>query len=162
MPSLKHNKNPAFKHGEAQRHSKRRNIYRRWQHIIQRCYNPNDRDYPRYGGLGVGVCDRWRNSFIDFVSDVGEPANKYWSLDRIDPDGHYSPGNCRWATAKQQANNRRNTVKLTIRGITRPLSDWCRLVGIGSKTVLYRLKKGMPHEDAIYMPLKRKKGEQNE
>ena len=154
MASLPKNQNPMYKHGHAC-HGDRPNIYRRWQHMIQRCYNPNDCDYPRYGGRGVTVCDEWRGSFMTFLADMGTPAGKDWTLDRIDNTQGYSAANCRWATPKQQANNRSSTKLLTIRGVTRPLSEWCALVGIGSKTVLYRLKhRGMTHEEAVYTPLK--------
>jgi len=153
MASMPKNQNPAYKHGHACR-GKRVGIYRRWQHLIQRCYNPNDRDYPNYGGKGIQVCDRWRYNFPLFLADMGTPADSSWSVDRIDNSKGYEPANCRWATPKQQANNRRGTKMLTIRGVTRPLSEWCALAGIGSKTVLYRLKhRGMTHEEAVYTPL---------
>lgn len=143
-----------FKHGYAYQDRPRPNIYRRWQHMIQRCHNPNDRDYPKYGGRGISVCDRWRNSFPDFLEDMGLPPSDKHTLDRIDNNGNYEPDNVRWATPSQQINNRRNTRYLTIKGITRPLSEWCKLAGIGSKAVLYRLKhRGMSDEDAVYTPL---------
>lgn len=161
--SMAKNNNPAFKHGHALSGGKRPNIYRRWQHMIQRCHNPNDTDYKNYGARGIAVCERWRNSFTDFLSDMGLPPSDGLTIDRIDTNGPYSPENCRWASVKQQANNRRRTKILTIKGVSRPLTEWCELVGIGSKTVLYRLKHmGMTHEDAVYTPLtwtKRKTGE---
>ena len=121
--------------------------------MIQRCHNPNDKDYPRYGGRGITVCDRWRKGFTDFLDDMGLPPSDKHTLDRIDNSKGYEPSNVRWATASQQINNRRNTRYLTIKGITRPLAEWCKLAGINSKAVLYRLKKGMSDEDAIYTPL---------
>jgi hypothetical protein len=142
-----------MKHGFAPKHGKRSNIYRRWQHIVQRCINPNDRDYPRYGAKGVEVCDRWRD-FNLFLQDMGLPPDRTYSIDRIDVTGNYEPSNCRWATPRQQANNRRTTRYLTIDGETKPLSEWCELYQIGSKTVLYRLKhKNMSHKEAVTTPL---------
>lgn len=162
MVGLPGEANPSFRHGYAFR-GKRPNIYRRWQHMIQRCHNPNDRDYPRYGGRGITVCERWMD-FENFLADMGEPPTSKHSLDRIDNTKGYEPNNVRWATAKQQQNNRTNTKLLTIKGATKPLSEWCELVGIGSKTVLYRLKhRGMSHEDAVYTPLTwTKKGNKDE
>lgn len=154
MASMPKNTNPAYKHGHACKGATRPNIYRRWQHMIQRCHNPKDKDYHKYGARGIEVCARWRTSFTDFLADMGTPASREWTLDRRDNNGPYSPKNCRWATSTQQANNRSSTKMLTIRGVTRPLTEWCSLVGIGSKTVLYRLKyRGMTHEEAIYTPL---------
>lgn len=82
-----------------------------WMQIIQRCRNPNDLSYKNYGGRGIRVCDRWANSFEAFLSDMGHRPSKLFSIDRINNDGNYEPGNCRWATAKQQAANRRPRVR---------------------------------------------------
>lgn len=92
------------KHGQASAKGKSRE-YRIWRGMRQRCLNPLATNYARYGGLGVVVCNRWA-SFEAFFADMGEcPAN--FSLDRINPRGNYDPGNCRWADAKTQANNKR-------------------------------------------------------
>lgn len=155
--------NPSYKHGYAHRGNKRPAIYRRWQHMIQRCHNPNDRDYPQYGGRGITVCNRWRDNFQFFINDIGEPPSARHTLDRIDNSKGYEPNNVRWATPKEQQNNRRNTKMLTIDEVTRPLQEWCAMVGINSKAVLYRLKHGgMSHKEAIYTPLTwTKKGNTN-
>jgi hypothetical protein len=75
--------------------------------MIARCYLPSQQNYPRYGGRGITICARWRNSFTDFLADLGEKPGPEYSLGRIDNNGDYEPGNARWETAAQQAANRR-------------------------------------------------------
>ena len=86
-------------------------IHRTWITIVHRCHSPGSKDYPRYGGRGIRVCDRWRDSFEAFLADMGERPSQRHSIDRIGNDRGYEPGNCRWATVGQQARNKRG-VKL--------------------------------------------------
>lgn len=85
-------------------------IYSIWSHMKQRCYSPNNTNYKNYGGRGIKVCDRWLNSFANFLEDMSCHP-KFLSLDRIDNDGNYCKENCRWATRKEQGNNKRNSRK---------------------------------------------------
>lgn len=121
-----------------------------WIEMIARCENTKKRLYKNYGGRGIVVCDRWRHSFVNFLSDMGERPSPQHSLDRIDNDGNYEPGNCRWADVETQQNNRRDCVKITCRGKIMTLTQWARASGRSTGTIKYRLSKGRTAEDAIF------------
>ena len=110
--------------------------------------------YANYGGRGITVCDRWLNSFENFLADMGE-CPEGLSIDRFpDNDGNYEPRNCRWATAKEQQRNRRNNSILTIGFRTQCISAWSEESGIASKTISQRiLKLGWSPEDAVFTPV---------
>lgn len=116
--------------------------YFRWVSIKLRCYHKSHHAYPRYGGRGIVMCDRWRNSFADFLSDVGAPPSPEHTLDRINNDGNYELTNVRWATRKEQANNRRNNVRITYNGVTKTQAEWAVEAGITPEGIAYRHKHG--------------------
>lgn len=123
--------------------------YRAWHAMKVRCNNKNAPNYRLYGGRGIRVCESWNGSFETFFSDMGKRPSKYHQLDRIDNDGDYKPENCRWATATQQANNRRSNRLLTVRGKTKTVAEWSREVGVEADTIRKRLASGMSDEEAI-------------
>lgn len=119
-----------------------------WSGVIQRCTNPNNRSFPDYGAKGLGVCERWR-TFANFLADMGERPSRFHSIDRIDNSRGYEPGNCRWATSKEQSRNRRVNRMATIDGVTRCVADWCDHFGIRARDVHRRTHRGMTPEAAI-------------
>lgn len=121
--------------------------YRSWKDMRSRCNNPNDSDFASYGGRGIQVCEAW-NDFAVFFADMG-PRPKGHTLDRIDVNGNYEPGNCRWADAGQQANNKRSNTFYEMDGRTQTLQQWCREFGIERNKVQYRIKQGMTLADAL-------------
>lgn len=124
-----------------------------WTDIQTRCYNPNSTGYASYGGRGITVCDRWLESFDNFLADMG-PRPAGMSIDRKDNDGPYSPENCRWASRIEQARNKRNNVWIEINGERRTLSEWAAHYGVFAATASYRrLKRGLNGE-ALFLPSK--------
>lgn len=138
------------KHGHAKTY-KQSPTYQVWRGMIARCEDPAHQGYRYYGGRGVKVDPRWRVSFEAFLADLGErPVGL--SLDRIDPQLDYGPGNCRWATKEEQAANRRSTRYLTLNGETLHLEEWCRRLGCKQSALRMRLAKGWPVERALTEP----------
>ncbi len=113
-----------------------------WASMHDRCRNPNFRQWDRYGGRGIKVCERWK-SFQAFVDDMGErPAG--FSLDRIDNDGDYTPENCRWASRSTQQLNREKAVYVEIEGVRYRAIELARQIGIKTDTLIERASKNMP------------------
>lgn len=124
--------------------------YKTWDSMKERCNNPNSSQYLNYGGRGIRVCDSWYNSFEAFYRDMGpRPSDKH-SIDRRDNDGHYDPGNCRWALMEVQANNKRNNVNYEFNGSRMSLSKIARETGIPQQTLYSRINRmGLTIEEAV-------------
>lgn len=130
--------------------------WKAWSAMRYRCNVESCPVYYRYGGRGIKVCDRWNASFVDFFADMGPKPHRY-TLDRIDNDGPYSPENCRWATYKENARNRRRKVGgfntlLTIDGVTMCASEWGERSSVSLNTFYKRLELGWPPKDALLLP----------
>lgn len=125
-----------------------------WMAMLQRCSNPNNVGYRRYGARGIKVCERWQK-FENFLADMGE-RRPGLTIDRIDVDGNYEPGNCRWATMKEQARNKSNNVMLTHNGQTKCLDEWAndpsRPAGLSAKAFIGRIGEGWTIEEALLVP----------
>lgn len=138
------------KHGESgggrAGHTRRSPEYVVWVGIIGRCENPANKDYPRYGGRGIKVCQNWRDSYEMFLADVGRRPSLKHSIDRHpNNDGNYEPSNVRWATPEQQQRNRCNTRMIG----DRPLVEVAEAAGMKAKTLRERLGRGIPADVAI-------------
>lgn len=129
-----------------------------WKHMIQRCTNPNYIRWKNYGGRGIRICDRWRESFEAFFADMGVRPSPSHSIDRIDNDGDYCPENCRWATPKEQANNKRSTRFLEYDGQSRRFSEWSKITGISIRVLHGRLRRGWTAHETLTTPLLRRGG----
>ncbi|MFE9127031.1 hypothetical protein ACFYOF_16700 [Streptomyces sp. NPDC007148] len=131
-------------------------LYSLWKTMVRRCHAPTAHAYERYGGRGIHVCPQWRKSFEQFLADVPPRPSPAHSLERIDNQRGYEPGNVRWATAAEQARNRRDNRHLTANGETRLLEDWATLTGLPKSTLFGRLKAGWDVERAITTPVRSK------
>jgi hypothetical protein len=121
--------------------------YHSWVGMIARCTNPRHTSYARYGGRGITVCKRWYN-FANFLADMGEKP-KDRSIERRNYNKNYEKANCYWATASEQASNKRNNRLLTAGGETKTLSEWARKLGMSPATIADRLKHGWNESDAV-------------
>lgn len=128
--------------------------YSSWLAMRARCNNPRHTYYANYGGRGITICDAW-GDFEAFLRDVGERPSLAHSLDRINNDGHYEPGNVRWATAKEQARNRTTRREHSVNGVAHTLVEWAEITGI-PRRVLYerRGRMGWSLERTISTPVR--------
>jgi len=146
--------NPNFRHGLS-----RHPLHIRWRTIKDRCCNPKNYSYQRYGGRGITICEEWKNSFMAFYEwSMANGFEQGLTIDRIDNNKGYSPDNCRWVDMKVQSNNTRRNNYLTARGRTQTLQQWCNELGFKSHQVVYgRLQRGWSVEDALFTPVKERR-----
>jgi len=128
--------------------------YLAWKAMKQRCTQKSAAGWMNYGGRGIVVCERWVNSFPNFLEDVGLRPDKRYSLDRINNDGNYEPGNVRWATRSQQRRNSRGLHHpVTFDGKTRLIADWSKVTGVPAESIGSRLRHGWSVERALFTPI---------
>jgi hypothetical protein len=148
-----HDKHGDTKGGEWHR------LYRIWVAMRQRCNDPNRDGFAGYGGRGIKVCPEWDSSYPAFKAWA--LANGYAShltIDRVDVNGNYEPGNCRWLTVKEQLSNTRRSKLVTVNGVTRNVLEWSRVTGIVWSTLYKRYRKGVRGVEFIAPPKQARKG----
>lgn len=124
--------------------------YKSWQSMKERCLNKSYHNYSDYGGRGIRIHESWVNSFQSFYAHIGTRPSLNYSLERIDNNGNYQPGNVRWATKQEQASNRRTSILFTIGTETKTLKQWCDFYQLKYKTVHARIQRGVPFNEALY------------
>lgn len=138
-----------LQHGYATDNKK---VYLAWKNMKSRCLNKNRREYKNYGGRGISVCHQWADSFETFLKDMGEPGHKM-TLDRIDNNGNYEPGNCRWTDMKTQCRNTRDNVYLIIGEDKKTPAEWAEISGVKTSTLFGRIRRGWSARDAVFSPV---------
>ncbi len=129
--------------------------YAVWRNMLSRCRNPKNIRFDRYGGRGIKVCSEWEASFEAFLSYVGHKPGPRYSLDRIDNDRNYEPGNVRWATSREQSRNRRGNRLLDHGGICMTIAEWGEKLGVSPSVISSRLYRGWTTERALSTTLLR-------
>ena len=119
-----------------------------WGGMVARCTNPRHRHYYRYGGRGIEVCERWRD-FANFLADMGARPTPKHTIDRLDGDRGYEPGNCAWVTWREQRLNRNDAIMVDMDGETKSLVEWCETLGKNYFTVNHRIKRGWDPATAL-------------
>lgn len=132
--------NPAFTHGHSSKRHPQFHMHYIWSSIKQRCNNPKVKNYHRYGGRGIKICDRWSDNFENFLNDMGERPKGY-SIDRINNDGNYCPENCRWVTKEVNSNNTYKSILYEHKGIKLSETQWARKLGLSRNKFMYWARK---------------------
>lgn len=124
--------------------------YNSYNAMKSRCLNPSDKRYLRYGGRGISICDRWLESFTNFIEDMGMQPSRNHSIERVDRDKGYAPGNCIWATKVEQANNKSNNTQIEIDGRTQTMTQWSGESGVNRTVILRRMQRGLTGSSLIH------------
>ena len=133
----------------------RTRLFSIWKGIIERVYNENSISYKYYGERGITICDEWKNDFFTFKNwALNNGYSENLTIDRIDVDGNYEPINCKWSTAKEQANNRTNTVLLTYNNLSLTINEWSEKMNLNPNTIRSRMDKGWTVEEILTNPIK--------
>ncbi len=143
----------AVRHG-ASRKGKWTIEYACWSAMKSRCFSKSHVSYEGYGGRGITVCERWLK-FDNFLADMGFKPTPDHQIERINNNGNYEPGNCIWVTRKANCRNRRDTVFMTVNGVTKSLQEWAEFLGVKSQTLWARRDRGMSDAEAITTPFRR-------
>lgn len=141
------------KHGFISTQEKRR-FHNIWVQLRQRCENPNDAGFYKYGGRGIAVCGRWQK-FENFRDDMWPTYKPNLTIERKDNNGPYSPENCIWATNLEQSNNRRSNIRICLNGKTQNLTQWARELGVNSGSVISRITRGWRAQAALTVPFRK-------
>jgi hypothetical protein len=129
--------------------------WRVWVSMKYRCSSkPGATGYKSYAGRGIKVCDRWVDSFENFLKDMGEKPEGA-QIDRINNDGDYAPDNCRWVTQTENVRNRSNTVTAIKDGVEKPLAEWCQILRLNYDTHKARLLNGVPKDKVFDKPVRK-------
>ena len=130
-------------------------IYAVWLEMKRRCLNKNNHKYSSYGGRGISICSEWVSSFISFYNwSVNNGWQQGLQIDRINNNGNYEPSNCRWATQKEQARNKRSNIVIEYNNQSLPLCDWCEKLGLYYKTINKRISRmGWTAKEAFETPI---------
>lgn len=123
--------------------------YKAWQSMRERCLKRTHHQYHNYGGRGIAVCERWKNSFLHFYQDMGKRPGPEYSLDRRENEGNYEPDNCRWVTQDVQSNNKRTNVRHVVEGFAKTIGELAREIDVPYATLAARLRYGMTIEEAV-------------
>lgn len=125
-------------------------LFNVWRNMKERCTNKNYRTFADYGGRGIKLCEEWQEftSFYDWAMANG--YKKGLSIDRIDVNGDYEPNNCRWADAKTQARNRRNTIFIDYEGVRKSISDWADELKVARNTLYWRYSQGWSTQEILF------------